>query len=41
MGLSWRDAIATLLVAAAVTVTLSVVGGWNLPLIGDARSQHR
>jgi hypothetical protein len=38
MGLSWRDGIGTLLVAAAVTVTLSVVYGWNWPLIGDARA---
>ncbi len=38
MGLGWRDAIATLLVAAAVAVTLSVVIGWNWPLIGDARA---
>ncbi len=38
MGLSWRDAVGTLLVAAAVTVTLSVVYGWNWPLIGDARA---
>jgi hypothetical protein len=38
MGLNWRDAIATLLVTAAVAVTLSVVYGWNWPLIGDARA---
>jgi hypothetical protein len=38
MGLSWRDSIATLLVAAAVAVTLSVVFNWNWPLIGDARA---
>ena len=38
MGLSFRDAIGTVLVAAAVAVTLSVVYGWNWPLIGDARA---
>jgi hypothetical protein len=38
MGLRWRDAIGTLFVAAAVAVTLSVVYGWNWPLIGDARA---
>jgi hypothetical protein len=38
MGLSWRDGIATLLVSAAVAVTLSVVYGWNWPLISDARA---
>lgn len=38
MGLNWRDGIGSLLVAAAVAVTLSVVYGWNWPLIGDARA---
>ena len=38
MGLTWRDAVGTLLVAAAVAVTLSVVYSWNWPLIGDARA---
>jgi hypothetical protein len=38
MGLSWRDAAASLLVVAAATVTLSVASGWNWPLIGDARA---
>jgi hypothetical protein len=38
MGLTWRDAIATILVAAAVAVTLSVVYSWNWPLIGNARA---
>jgi hypothetical protein len=38
MGLSWRDAAATLLVVAAAAVTLSVVNGWDWPLIGDARA---
>ncbi len=38
MGLSWRDAAATVLVVAAAAVTLSVVDGWNWPLIGDARA---
>lgn len=38
MGLSWRDAAATVLVAAAVAVTLSVVNDWGWPLIGDARA---
>lgn len=38
MGLGWRDGIGTLLVAAAVAVTLAVVIGWNWPLIGDARA---
>lgn len=38
MRLSWRDAAATLLVVAAASVTLSVVNGWDWPLIGDARA---
>ena len=38
MGLSWRDAGATLLVVVAAAVTLSVVNGWDWPLIGDARA---
>jgi hypothetical protein len=38
MGLSWRDAVATLLVVAAAAVTLSVVNGWEWPLVGDARA---
>ena len=38
MGLSWRDVFGTVLVAAAVAVTLSVVYSWNWPLIGDARA---
>jgi hypothetical protein len=38
MGFSWRHAVGTLLVAGAVGVTLSVVYGWNWPLIGDARA---
>ncbi len=38
MGLSWRDGVATLLVAAAVGVALSVVYAWNWPLIGDSRA---
>ena len=38
MGLSWRDAIATVLVVAACAVTLSVANGWGWPLIGDARA---
>lgn len=38
MGLSWRDGIATILVAASAAVTGSVVYGWNWPLIGDARA---
>ena len=38
MRLSWRDAVATLLVAAAAAVTLSIMNGWDWPLIGDARA---
>lgn len=38
MGLSWRDAAATLFVIAAAAVTLSVVNGWDWPLISDARA---
>lgn len=38
MGLNWRDAVGTLLVAAAVAVTLSVLYDWNWPLISDARA---
>lgn len=38
MGLSWRDAAATVLVVAGASVALSVVDGWNWPLIGDARA---
>lgn len=38
MGLSWRDAVATILVLAASAVTLSVVNAWGWPLIGDARA---
>lgn len=38
MGLSWRDVAATLLVAAATAVTLSVLNGWSWPLVGDARA---
>lgn len=38
MRLTWRDLVATGLVAVAGGVTLSVVYGWNWPLIGDARA---
>lgn len=38
MGLSWRDGIATLLVAAATAVTVAVANGWNWLYIGDARA---
>lgn len=38
MGLSWRDAVATLFVVAAAAVSLSVANGWDWPLIGDARA---
>ncbi len=38
MGLSWRDAVATVLVAAAGAVTLSVASGWDWLLIGNARA---
>lgn len=38
MGLTWRDAVATLLVAAGAAVTLSVVNTWGWPLIADARA---
>lgn len=38
MGFGRRDGIGTLLVAASVAVTPSVVYGWNLPLSGDARA---
>jgi hypothetical protein len=38
MGLCWRGAAATLLVVAAAALTLSVVNGWDWPLIGDARA---
>ena len=38
MGLSWRDGIATILVAAGVAVTSSLVNAWAWPLIGDARA---
>jgi hypothetical protein len=38
MGLSWRDAFATVLVAAAGAVTLSVINGWDWLLIGDTRT---
>jgi hypothetical protein len=38
MGLSWRDAVATVLVVAAWAVTLSVMNGWDWLLIGDARA---
>jgi len=38
MGLSWRDAVATVFVAAAGAVTLSVTNGWDWLLIGDVRA---
>jgi hypothetical protein len=38
MRLTWRDAVGTLLIGAAVSVTLSVAHGWNWALIGDARA---
>ena len=38
MRLSWNDAAATVFVAAAAAVTLSVVNGWGWPLIADARA---
>ena len=38
MGLSWRDAVATFFVAAAAAVSLSVVNGWDWPLMNDARA---
>ncbi len=36
MGVTWRDALAAVLVALAVLVTIALVAGWGLPLIGDA-----
>ena len=38
MGLDWRDGVGTLLVAAALAVTLSVIYAWKWALIGDARA---
>lgn len=38
MKFSWNDAAATVFVAAAAAVTLSVVNGWDWPLIADARA---
>lgn len=38
MRLSWNDAAATVFVAAAAAVTLSVVNAWGWPLIADARA---
>lgn len=38
MRLSWRDAAATVLVGAAVAVTVSVANGWEWPLMGDPRA---
>jgi hypothetical protein len=34
----WKEARATLLTAAALTLALSVTQGWNWPLLGDARA---
>lgn len=36
MGLTWRDGIATLLVALAGLITISIAAGWNWPLLQDA-----
>jgi hypothetical protein len=38
MSLTWRDVVGTVLVAIAVGATLSIVYGWNSPLLGDARA---
>lgn len=38
MGLSWRDAVGTVFVAAAGAVTLSVMNGWDWLLIGNTRA---
>ena len=38
MGLSMRDVVGTVLVAAAVMVTVAVASGWNWPLLADARA---
>lgn len=37
MHLSWKDGVSTLLGAAAVAVTLSVVLGWGWPMLADYR----
>lgn len=37
VGLTWRDAAGTALVVLAVAVAASVVYGWPLPLVADAR----
>lgn len=38
MRLTWHDGSATVLVVAASIVTLAVAGGWNSPLLPDARA---
>jgi hypothetical protein len=37
MKLGWKDAWSTLLVVLGVTMALSVIGGWNWPLLGGVR----
>ena len=37
MSLSWKDAVSTLLVAGAVTLTYAKVTGVNIPLLGSWR----
>jgi hypothetical protein len=38
MRLSWKDATATLLAAAAVLVALAVTNAWGWPLLGNYRA---
>ena len=37
MRLTWRDAVATVLVLAGLTMALSVSQGWDWPLLGGVR----
>jgi len=38
MRLTWKDGVTTLLAVAVVLVTMSVVQGWDWPLLGSYRA---
>ena len=37
MKLSWKDAVTTLLAAAAGVIAFALTSGWSWPVVGDAR----
>lgn len=38
MGLTWRDAVTSVLAAAVVAIGLAVTNDWGWPLLGSARA---